>query len=202
MKLIYLKQKKKITNNHCDNVSHLLRYKNDSILVTGKTVNIDNPKLDCRIKGLSNYSPIRIILDRSLSINNNSCIIKSANVKNTIIFYNKAPQKKINFLKKKGIRLIKTVIDNNNFFNLKLVLKKIYSLGCRNLLVEGGKTLTNSFLKHKIFNQFYLFQSSKKLGKKAKLNVYGLLNQLSFKYKKKSKLNSFTGDDTIYLYSK
>ena len=82
------------------------------------------------------------------------------------------------------------------------VLKKIYSLGCRNLLVEGGKTLTNSFLKYKIFNQFYLFKSSNKLGNNKKLNVGGLLNQLTFKYKKKSKLNSFTGDDIIYLYSK
>jgi len=199
---IYSKQKKRITNYHSDNVSHLLRYKNDSILITGKTVNIDNPKLDCRIKGLSNYSPIRIILDRSLSINNNSYIVKSANFKNTIIFYNKAPQNKIIFLKKKGIRLIQMVIDNNNFFNLMLVLKKIYSLGCRNLLVEGGKTLTNSFLKYKIFNQFYLFKSSNKLGNNARLNVRGLLNQLTFKYKKKSKLNSFTGNDIIYLYSK
>jgi len=137
-----------------------------------------------------------------LSINNNSYIVKSANFKNTIIFYNKAPQNKIIFLKKKGIRLIQMVIDNNNFFNLRLVLKKIYSLGCRNLLVEGGKTLTNSFLKYKIFNQFYLFKSSNKLGNNKKLNVRDLLNQLTFKYKKKSKLNSFTGDDIIYLYSK
>jgi len=99
----------------------------------------------------------------------------------------------------------KTTLTNNNinnFFNLKLVLNKIYSLGCRNLLVEGGKALTNSFLKLNIFNQFYLFQSSNKFGKTAKLNVYSELNQLSYKYKKKSKLNSFTGDDIIYLYSK
>ena len=27
-------------------------------------------------------------------------------------------------------------------------LKKIYTLGCRNLLVEGGKCLTGSFLKN------------------------------------------------------
>jgi len=28
------------------------------------------------------------------------------------------------------------------------------------------------------------------------------LNQLSFKYKKKSKLNAFTGKDIVYIYSK
>ena len=201
-KFIYSKRQKKITNKYSDSISHLLRYRNDSILITSKTLNIDNPKLNCRIEGLLDYSPKRIILDRNLSIKKDSYIFKTSNNNNTIIFHNKSPRKKVNLLHKKRVKLIKIKTNNNNFFNLKLVLKKIYSLGCRNLLVEGGKTLTNSFLKHKIFNQFYLFQSSKKLGKKAKLNVYSELNQLTFKYKKKSKINSFTGDDIVYLYSK
>ena len=57
------------------------------------------------------------------------------------------------------------------------------------------------FLKDKLFNQFFLFQSNNNLGKKAKLNVSSLLRQLNFVYKTKSKLNSFTGKDIIYLYS-
>jgi diaminohydroxyphosphoribosylaminopyrimidine deaminase/5-amino-6-(5-phosphoribosylamino)uracil reductase len=110
--------------------------------------------------------------------------------------------KKVILLKKKGIKLIKLKTDKNNFFDLKLVLKKSYLLGCRNLLVEGGKTLTDTFLKKKLFNQFYLFQSSKKLGKNAKLNISNLLRQLQFIYKNKSRLSTYTGNDIIYLYSK
>ena len=180
----------------------MLRYKNDSILISNKTLNIDNPKLNCRIQGLSSYSPKRIILDSNLSIKKKSYIFQSATKKNTIIFYNKASQNKINQLIKKGVKLIKLTTDKNNFFDLKSVLNKIYFFGCRNLLVEGGKTLTSSFLEHKLFNQFYLFKSSIKLGKNAKLNISSQLNQLSFKYKRKSKLNAFTGKDIVYLYSK
>ena len=84
---------------------------------------------------------------------------------------------------------------------MKLVLKKIYSLGCRNLLVEGGKNLTNSFLKNKLFNQFYLFKSPNKLGSSGKMNISSQLRTLPFVYKNKTKLNSFTGKDIIYLYS-
>ena len=62
--------------------------------------------------------------------------------------------------------------------------------------------LVNNFIKNKLFNQFYLFQSPNKLGRNAKLNILSLLNQLSIKYKNKSKLNSFTGSDIIYLYTK
>ena len=102
----------------------------------------------------------------------------------------------------KGINLIKVRTNMNNFFDLKTILNKIYSLGCRNLLVEGGKTLTGSFLKHMLFNQFYLFKTSNKLKKSTKLNVSTELKQLSFKYRKKSKLNTFTGNDVVYLYLK
>ena len=198
---IYSK-KKRITNIYSDDINHLLRYKNDSILITKKTLNIDNPKLSCRIEGLSSYSPKRIILDKNLSINKNSYIFQSSKRGNTIIIYNKAQPKLIKLFIKKGIKLIKLDTDKTGFFDLTLVLNKIYSLGCRNLLVEGGKFLTNSFLKHDLFNQFYLFQSPIKLSRNAKLNIFSLLNQLSFKYKNKSKLNSFTGSDIIYLYTK
>ena len=199
---IYSKKRKKITNEYSNGITHLLRFRNDSILISSKTLNTDNPKLNCRILGLSDYSPKRIILDKNLSIKKKSYVFQSATKKNTIIFYNKASQNKINQLIKKGIKLIKLTTDKNNFFDLKLVLKKIYFHGCRNLLVEGGKTLTSSFLEHRLFDQFYLFKSPDKLGKSAKLNISRQLNQLSFKYKKKSKLNAFTGKDMVYLYLK
>ena len=46
------------------------------------------------------------------------------------------------------------------------------------------------------------YKSSNKLNKTTKLNVSSELKQLSFKYKNKSKINTFTGNDIIYLYSK
>jgi len=199
---IYSNKKQRITNKYSDKISQLLRYKNDAILISSKTLNIDNPKLNCRLEGLSVYSPKRVVLDRNLSLRLTSHIFKTSNKKNTIIIYKKGTKKKINQLKKKGIRLIKLVTNDNNYFDLKLVLKKIYSHGCRNLLVEGGKSLTNSFLKNNLFNQFYLFKGANKLAKNGKLNISRQLNQLSFKYKNKSKLNSFTDNDMIYLYSK
>ena len=82
-----------------------------------------------------------------------------------------------------------------------MVLKNIFSIGCRNLLVEGGKNLTNNFIKNKLFNEFYLFKSPNKLGSTGKLNVSSQLRQLKFKYKNKSNVNSFTGNDIINIYS-
>ena len=57
-KLIYSKFKTKITNQYSDKFTHLLRYKNDSIMTSSKTINIDNPKLNCRIKSFEKNSDI------------------------------------------------------------------------------------------------------------------------------------------------
>ena len=198
---IYSKKKLKITNKYSNKITHLLRYRNDSILISSKTLNTDNPRLECRINGLSSFSPKKIILDRLLSIKKNSHICSTSVHKNTVIFYNRGEQKKINLLKKRGIKLLKLPVNKDNLFDLKSVLKKAFSIGCRNLLVEGGKNLTNSFLKNKLFNEFYLFKSSDNLGSRGKLNVSSQLHQLDIKYKNKSNINSFTGNDIINIYS-
>ena len=197
---IFSKKKIRITNKHSDNISQILRYKNDSILISSKTLDADNPRLNCRINGLNKYSPKRIILDKNLTIKKNSYIYSTLNNKNTIIFYNKDIYNKAKSLKKSGCKLIKLSLNKNNFFDLTFVLKKIYSLGCRNLLVEGGKKLTESFLNDNLFNKFYLFRGSKILGVNGKINVSSLLNRLSFKYRNKSKINSFTEKDIVKIY--
>ena len=99
--LIYSKNKNKITNLLSDNFTHFLRYKNDSILISYKTLNKDNPKLNCRLKNMEKFSPKRIVLDNSLQTNTRSYLFQTADKKNTIIFYNEANKSKILEFKKK-----------------------------------------------------------------------------------------------------
>ena len=152
--LLYSKENKKITNTHSDKFTHILRYKNDTLMISYKTLNKDNPRLDCRLKGFEEFSPMRVVLDNKLNTKLNSYIIKTANNRNTIIFYNKADKLKISKFKKKGVKLIKADLSKDNRFNIKVLLKKLYKLGCRNLLIEGGNILTNSLIKNKTFDKF------------------------------------------------
>ena len=198
--LIYSKLNKKITNTRADKFTHLLRYKNDSLMISYKTLNNDNPKLNCRLKGFQKYSPKRIILDNKLNTNIKSFIIKTANKINTIIFYNEANKSQILNFRKKGINLMISKIDNRGRFDIKTLLKKLYRLNCRNLLVEGGDELTNHLLRNKIFNRFYLYQSNKKLSKKMEYLNFNSLNLLKQKYKKKINLKLNLGKNKITLY--
>ena len=198
--IIYSTKLKKITDKHSDKLTHFLRYKNDSILISYKTLNKDNPKLNCRLSGLEKFSPKRIILDNNLNTKIDSYIFNTANKENTIIFYNNANKQKISLFKKKGIQLIKSNLTKIKYFDLKLVLKKLYKIGIRNILVEGGNNLSGSFLKNKLLNQFYLFKSPKILTKSAPYKDFNHIKYLIQNYRIKSKINNKLTKDTITLY--
>ncbi len=199
--VIYSAHTKKITSNQSDKLSHFLRYKNDTILISVKTLNKDNPKLNCRLKNLEKYSPRRVIIDRNLDIDHKSYVFKTIKKYNTLLIYNTASRKKILSLKKKGGLLIKIKIKKNGYFDIKTILKKLYKYESRNVLIEGGLKLTTSFLQSKLVNEFYLFKNNKKdpLSKNFIMfkNFY-LLKKL-FKYEKRiqDKLNK----DKIFWYN-
>ena len=199
--LIYSKGNKKITNYLSDNFTHLLRYKNDSIMVSYKTLNKDNSKLNCRLKKFKNFSPKRIILDNKLNLNTKSYLFRTANKNNTIIFYNEANKLKIKEFKKNQINLIKSKISKDKKFNIKIIFKKLYNLGTRNILIEGGNELTSYLVKKKLFNKFYLFKSRKILSKLVEYKEFTALKIFKQKYKNRLNLKSNFGKDSITLYT-
>ena len=192
--------KKYITNKYSREYSHLLRYKNEAILISSKTLNNDDPILNCRIKGLEKFSPTRIIVDSKLRIKLNSKIVKSAKKYKTIIFYS-LRNKKYHYLKKKGVYLYKCPLIEKKKMDLKFILKKIKFMRINFLLVEGGKNLTSEFLKEKYFNEFYLFKSNILLNHKKKMNVSILCSKLSKIFKKNQKVNTYLENDILYKYN-
>ena len=96
--------------------------------------------------------------------------------------------------------MIASKIDNKGRFNIKILLKKLYKLNCRNLLIEGGGVLTNHLLRNKIFNRFFLYESNKKLSKKSDYLDFNSLNLLKQKYKMKINLKLNLGKNKITLY--
>ena len=200
--LIYSENNKKITDQTSDKLSHYLRFKNDAIMISIKTLHADNPKLNCRLKGYENFSPKRVILDKNLDIDLNTYIFKSSKKNNTIIFHNSENKSKIEILTKKQIKLIKLKLNNKKRFDLKIVLKKLYSIGVRNLLVEGGDKITKNMLKNRLINEFYKFRSLKNLPKSRKYLIFTSSDILRSTYKIKSKIGSNLAKDNITIYKR
>lgn len=200
--LIYSKNVKRITSHTSDKLSHYLRFKNDGLMISSNTLNIDNPKLNCRLNGYEKYSPKRIILDKNLNIDMNTYIIKSVKNNNTIIFHHSSNHSKIQNLKKRGITLIKSKLNIEKKFDIKIILRKLFSQGIRNLLVEGGDKITKNMLQNRLIDQFYMFRSSKNLSKTKKYVIFTSNNILNKKYKVKLTISSKLAKDKITIYKR
>jgi len=194
-----LKNKKFITNEHSRNASHILRYKNQGILTSYKTINSDNPRLNCRLNSLEKFSPKRLIIDKDLKINLNSNIVKSSKKLKTFIFHNSNNLKKIKKLKFYGLKLIKHEVELNGYFDLKKLFKKIYNLGIHNILVECGRNLTYKMLKSNLFNEFYLFKSNEKLSNKRKFSILNIKKILK-NFNNKKQTNTYLDKDKLIHY--
>ena len=196
----YIKTNRKyISNPHSLNFSHLLRYKNQGILVSSKTVNSDNPQLNCRLNGLLKYSPTRFVLDKNLDISLKSKLVKNSKKIKTYIFYNKS-NSKLKKLKKMGIKFIYTNLTQNNNLDLIHVLKKIKKLNVYYLLVEGGIELTNYFIQKKLFNEFFLLKSENNINNKKKFIKYKFKNRILNIFSNKEAINTYLGEDKIIKY--
>jgi diaminohydroxyphosphoribosylaminopyrimidine deaminase/5-amino-6-(5-phosphoribosylamino)uracil reductase len=191
------KKKKWITNKFSRGRVHLMRSNHDCILTSVNTIIIDNPRFTCRIHGLEDNSPSRIILDKRLKIHITSNIVRSANKYRTIIFFNKIDQKKIKVLKNLKIELVKIPLSEDGNFDLKYILMKVKILGFSRIFLESGLNLTTNFLNKGLVDDFQLFISSKNLGKNGN-NSFKKNMKLFFKNRKftNEKVNLF-GDKLI-----
>ena len=154
-----------ITNELSRGRVHLMRAANDCIMTSSKTIIKDNPRLTCRIKGLTNMSPARIIFDNKLRIKINSKIIKEAKYYRTIIFYNRINRRKIRMLKKLKIKICRIELDTEGNLDLKKSLNRAYKLGFSRIFLESGIKLMTNFLNKNLVDDLKLFVSDKKLGK-------------------------------------
>ncbi len=158
------KKDKWITNKYSRGRVHLMRSNHDCVLTSSNTIIKDNPRLNCRIHGLENRSPSRIILDNKLQIPIKSKIFNEACIIPTIIFYNRFNKKKIRLLKSLKIKTIKTTLDDNGNLNLREMLIKAKKLGFYRIFLETGLKLTTNFLSENLVDDFKLFISNRNLG--------------------------------------
>ena len=161
---------------------------------TSKTINSDNALLNCRLKGFDNTKPDLLIIDLHLSLKKKLNLLKGKSKRKIFIITSVLKSKKINFFKKKGIKIIFIkFLDNKSDF-IKL-FKTLKNYGFNRILVESGLTFLNRLLKDKLISNLYLFKSSEKLGKRGKNNASSI-NLKTFKLDNKIKVN--LDNDNLY----
>ena len=165
-------QSKWITNKTSRAYGYKLRDIYDGIMVGINTVIEDNPMLTARVDGGKN--PIRIVVDSSLKIDINANVVQDKSTKTIIATTDKADKDKILKLQAQDVDVIVVDKDKNDKEDIEKLLDILGQQNICSILVEGGATLSGSFVAKKLVDNVYFFIDPKFIGgKEAKTPVAG-----------------------------
>ncbi|WP_444313570.1 bifunctional diaminohydroxyphosphoribosylaminopyrimidine deaminase/5-amino-6-(5-phosphoribosylamino)uracil reductase RibD [Megamonas funiformis] len=165
-------QSKWITNETSRAYGYKLRDIYDGIMVGINTVIEDNPMLTARVDGGKN--PIRIVVDSSLKIDINANVVQDKSAKTIIATTDKADKDKILKLQAQDVDVIVVDKDENDKVDIEKLLDILGKKNICSILVEGGATLSGSFVAKKLVDKVYFFIAPKIIGgKEAKTPVAG-----------------------------
>ena len=151
-----------ITSEKARHFSHHLRATNDAIMVGSNTVRKDNPMLDCRISGLEEYSPKRVIVAGNINFDEELKIFQTAKNIPTIILTYEQDYDFTN-LKNLGVEVIFCQKINDQI-DIKNALQKLYESGINSVLVEGGQNLATQLLKENVIDELIWIRNRKIIG--------------------------------------
>ncbi|MBV8939240.1 MAG: bifunctional diaminohydroxyphosphoribosylaminopyrimidine deaminase/5-amino-6-(5-phosphoribosylamino)uracil reductase RibD [Alphaproteobacteria bacterium] len=157
-----------ITGERARMYAHLLRSQYDAVLTGIGTALSDDPLLTCRLPGLEDRSPLRVVLDRQGRLPPEAALVKSAaHTPLWIITGAESPAAALS--KVPGVTLL-----HGDPYDLSHVLHLLAGRGVTRLLVEGGAGITTSFLRDNLADRLYWFRAPLLIGGDGLAAVAGL----------------------------
>jgi diaminohydroxyphosphoribosylaminopyrimidine deaminase/5-amino-6-(5-phosphoribosylamino)uracil reductase len=141
-----------------------MRTQYDAILVGIGTVRADNPQLNCRLPGMVERSPVRVVLDASLKLPLATSVVATVSATPTWVFTSRKPSEIAeDILKQKGCKVFR-VGDRNGMLDLDEVMKVLAEQGITRLMVEGGPIVAASFVGGDLVDEAVLLRAEKTVG--------------------------------------
>lgn len=162
-----------ITNEASRLDVHQTRSKYQAIMVGLNTVIQDDPKLNIRLDDYQGKQPTRIILDPKGDIPLNRQVIQDEF--ETWMITSLMTEEKRKQIENLGNRVI-YIKTKNNQADLDGMLHKLHDLGIQNIMVEGGKTLHESFLREDQFDEIQAYLAPKFIGGTQTIQHLNILN--------------------------
>ncbi|MDK9722489.1 MAG: bifunctional diaminohydroxyphosphoribosylaminopyrimidine deaminase/5-amino-6-(5-phosphoribosylamino)uracil reductase RibD [Rhodospirillales bacterium] len=153
-------ESKWITGERARTASHLLRSSHDGILVGVGTALIDNPELTCRLPGLEDSSPVRVIADSRLRLPLTGKLVKTArDIPTWVITLENGPRERRLVFEDAGVRLIEVPAGEGGYPDLAAGLIKLGDAGLTRVLVEGGAHLAAALLRADLVDRLVWFHA-------------------------------------------
>jgi diaminohydroxyphosphoribosylaminopyrimidine deaminase/5-amino-6-(5-phosphoribosylamino)uracil reductase len=159
-----------------------LRATHDAILVGANTVAADDPELTCRLPGLDNYSPVRIVLDSKARTSPGSKLALTANKTRVWLLCTRdAPAQAREALQAKGVQVIEVASNEQDRVDIAAVSQALGEHRLTRVLIEGGGEVAAAFLKAGLVDRLTSYQAGLLMGADSRSAVAPLgLEKLGF----------------------
>jgi diaminohydroxyphosphoribosylaminopyrimidine deaminase/5-amino-6-(5-phosphoribosylamino)uracil reductase len=143
---------------------HLLRARSDAIMIGIGTALSDDPILTCRLSGMTEDSPVRVVLDSALRLPTNSRLVRNAReVPLWVVTAAEVPAAPKKALEAAGVTVLSAPpLDGR--LDLSAVLRLLAERGISRLMVEAGPILAAALLEADLVDEVALFRSDKVVG--------------------------------------
>jgi diaminohydroxyphosphoribosylaminopyrimidine deaminase/5-amino-6-(5-phosphoribosylamino)uracil reductase len=150
-----------VTGEEARRFAHILRARADAILVGRKTVADDNPELTCRLPGLADRSPRRVVLDAKFRTDPKARMFQTAEQVPVTIFgaTGSTPP-----AYPKGVEVRRMPAGPDGRLSLAVVLESLGAEGVTRVLVEGGPTIAEAFVAADLADEVVIGRGTEVLG--------------------------------------
>ncbi|MCE7998063.1 MAG: bifunctional diaminohydroxyphosphoribosylaminopyrimidine deaminase/5-amino-6-(5-phosphoribosylamino)uracil reductase RibD [Rhodobiaceae bacterium] len=154
-----------ITGERARNRAHLMRARTDAIMVGSATAIVDDPDLTCRLPGLGDRSPRRIVADGRLRLPLTSKLVRSAHdVPVWILTFPEGDAARRAAFEDCGVVLIDVPAGPDGTMDMSIALSILGERGITRLMVEGGSRLVSSLMRAGLVDRLDWFQAPKIIG--------------------------------------
>lgn len=152
-----------ITGADARAAGHLMRANHDAILVGSGTAIHDNPSLTCRLPGMADRSPVRIVLDGPMRLPLTHRLVTTARDVPTwmVMLHPRSPDQteRRNAYASAGVELLEVDMDDTGNPDLGQALREIASRGVTRVLIEGGGQISAAFLREHMVDEIVWFRA-------------------------------------------
>nr|WP_207625324.1 MULTISPECIES: bifunctional diaminohydroxyphosphoribosylaminopyrimidine deaminase/5-amino-6-(5-phosphoribosylamino)uracil reductase RibD [unclassified Methylobacterium] len=164
----------KITGPIADGAVHLWRAHADAIMVGIGTARADDPSLTVRLPGLTDRSPLRVVLDSTLRLNPASHLVRGARDLPTLVLTGRgAPAHARRMLTSFGVELAFVPTDARGRIDLAAALALLAERGLTRICSEGGPALADALAAHDLIDACTLITGPVTLGEAGGLPALG-----------------------------
>src|SRR5947209_15599975 len=184
---------------------HLLRAQCDAVLVGIGTALADDPLLTCRLPGMEDRSPVRLVLDRSLRIPGSSRLVHSARERPLwVMTSDLAEAAAAAKLGAAGAQVVRVAAASASpGLDLEAVLRALAERGITRLLVEGGSRVAASFVAADLADEVWLLHGTEAIGADGVPALEGSpLSAITASPRLKLHASESLGKDTLTIYER